>query len=200
MASSKSSTDDLIGVISESWVHIATGSNSGSSTQSLIGGMGGGCGTPAAGTITPQLTPEDCIRLLREAQRESNNSSARVSPRGSPKSPPNSPVSMGTPLIMEWQSYYVNHENKDAELYSDWSSRPDQVPPKNWSFRPSSKRDALSLRYARVGNTSVFSRRGLCALFLTNLLSLLLGTGVGIWLSKHGFFTAGAAVGAIKMR
>lgn len=69
-----------------------------------------------------QLGAED-LRLLREAQRESNQSSARVSlagsrrdsPRSSPKSPPNSPV-QGTPLIMEWQSYYMNSESKDVSV------------------------------------------------------------------------------------
>jgi len=170
MSSSKSSNDDLLG---ESWVHVGGGSS--------LGGSQGG--TP--GSVTPYITDE-YLRLLREAQRESNNSSTRVSPRSSPKSPPNSPV-QGTPLIMEWQSYYMNSENKDdGDFFTDWSSRPDQLPPKNWSFRPA-KRD-LSLRYARVGDESVFSRKGMCTLFLTNLLSLLLGTGMGIWLSKYGFF------------
>ncbi|KAF2884390.1 hypothetical protein ILUMI_21769 [Ignelater luminosus] len=179
MSSSKSSVDDLLG---ESWVDI--------SASSTCGSQGGG--TP--GSVTPQLPAEEYLRLLREAQRESNQSSARVSlagsrrdsPRSSPKSPPNSPV-QGTPLIMEWQSYYMNTESKDDDLFSGWSSRPDQLPPKNWSFRHP-KRDVLSIRYARVGDSSVFSRKGLCTLFLTNLISLLLGAGVGLWLSKYGFF------------
>ncbi|XP_019880275.2 BCL2/adenovirus E1B 19 kDa protein-interacting protein 3 [Aethina tumida] len=182
MSSSKSSVDDLLG---ESWVDVTVGSTGG--------------GTP--GSITQQLNVEDYLRLLKEAQ-ESNQSSARVSlagsrrdsPRSSPKSPPNSPV-QGTPLNLEWQSYYMNSEAKeDSDFFNDWSSRPDQLPPKNWSFR-APKRDLLSIRYARVGNDSVFSRKGLCTLFLTNLISLILGTGVGLWLSKHGFF-----VPAIKVR
>ncbi|GLV43255.1 BNIP3 [Carabus blaptoides fortunei] len=191
MASSKSSVDDLLG---ESWVDIT--SVSGSSQGSGVAG-----GTP--GSVTPHLTADEYLRLLREAQRESNQSSARVSlagsrrdsPRSSPKSPPNSPV-QGTPLVVEWQSYYMNTESKDdADLYSDrhfnwiqdWSSRPDQIPPKNWSFKHP-KKDILSIRYAKVGDTSVFSKKGLCTLFLTNLVSLILGTGVGLWLSRCGFF------------
>lgn len=78
-----------------------------------------GGGTPAS--ITQPLTVEDYLRLLREAQ-ESNQSSCRGSlagshrdsPRSSPKSPPNSPVVQGTALNLEWQSYYVNSENKDV--------------------------------------------------------------------------------------
>ncbi|GJQ67795.1 hypothetical protein Trydic_g21092 [Trypoxylus dichotomus] len=163
MSSSKSSADDLLGVdltllnTPESWVHIGT--------PSLTGSQSGG--TP--GSVTPQIPAEECLRLLREAQRESNSSSARVSPRSSPKSPPNSPV-QDTPLIMEWHSYYLNTETKDdGEFYTDWSSRPDQQPPKNWGFRRP-KRDLLSLRNAKVGNESAFSR-----------------AGVGFWLSKYVF-------------
>ncbi|VEN50454.1 unnamed protein product [Callosobruchus maculatus] len=188
MSSSKSSVDDLLG---ESWVDVSFGST-----------CSQGGGTP--GSITQQLTVEDYLRLLREAQ-ESNQSSARVSlagsrrdsPRSSPKSPPNSPV-QGNPLNLEWQSYYINSESRDtsfdSDFFNDWSSRPDQVPPKNWSFR-APKRDMLSIRYARVGNESVFSRKGLCTLFLTNLISLLLGAGVGVWLTKHGLFMP-----AVKVR
>ncbi|XP_072402980.1 BCL2/adenovirus E1B 19 kDa protein-interacting protein 3-like isoform X1 [Diabrotica undecimpunctata] len=193
MSSTKSSVDDLLGdkFSSESWVDVGAGSTCGSTNG----------GTP--GSITHTLSVEDYLRLLKEAQ-ESNQSSARVSlagsrrdsPRSSPKSPPNSPV-QGTALNLDWQNYYINTEAKeesDSEFFNNWSSRPDQLPPKNWSFRPP-KRDLLSIRYARVGNSSVFSRKGLCTLFLTNLISLLLGTGVGLWLSKHGFF-----VPAIKVR
>lgn len=79
-------------------------------TTSLSGSQGG---TP--GSVTPHVNGEEYIRLLREAQRESNNSSTRVSPRSSPKSPPNSPV-QGTPMIMEWQSYYMNSEQKDVSV------------------------------------------------------------------------------------
>lgn len=173
-----SSLDEPLG---ESWVHIQP--NSGSGSQ----------GERTPGSVTPQLSVDEYLRLLREAQRESNESSARVSPRSSPKSPPNSPV-QGTPF-MEWQSYYVNTEPRhEVDVFNDWSSRPDNLPPKAWGFR-NPKRDVLSIRCARVGQDKVFSRRGLCTLFLTNLLSLLLGTGVGLWLSKYGFF-----VPAIKFR
>lgn len=94
----------------ESWVDVSVGGSTSSQ----------GGGTP--GSITQQLTVEDYLRLLREAQRESNQSSARVSlagsrrdsPRSSPKSPPNSPVQGNTPLNLEWQSYYINSEGKDV--------------------------------------------------------------------------------------
>lgn len=161
-----------------------------------------GGGTPAS--ITQPLTVEDYLRLLREAQ-ESNQSSCRGSlagshrdsPRSSPKSPPNSPVVQGTALNLEWQSYYVNSENKDDFLPLDWSSRPDSIPPKPWSFRAPHKFDMFSLRYARIGNTPLFSKRGICIMFLTNLFSLLVGTGVGVLLHRYSVYFA---VPAIKVR
>lgn len=99
---------DVCFIFIESWVDV--------SASSTCGSQGGG--TP--GSITHQLSVEDYLRLLKEAQ-ESNQSSARVSlagsrrdsPRSSPKSPPNSPV-QGTPLNLEWQSYYMNTEAKDV--------------------------------------------------------------------------------------
>lgn len=78
--------------------------------------------TSVSSLIMQQLGAEE-MKLLREAQRESNQSSARVSLAGShrdslrssPKSPPNSPV-QGAPLVMEWQSYYMNAEPKEVCL------------------------------------------------------------------------------------
>lgn len=187
MSSSKISpgNDDLL---YESWVEVGV----------PVCPQGGG--TPAS--ITQQLNVEDYLRLLREAQ-ESNQSSCRDSlagsrrdsPRSSPKSPPNSPVVQGAPLNLEWQSYYVNSESKEDFLTLDWSSRPDNMQ-KPWSFRAPHKYDMFSLRYARIGNTPLFSKRGLCIMFLTNLFSLLLGTGVGLFLNRHAPYYS---VPAIKL-
>ena len=38
---------------------------------------------------------------------------------------------------------------------------------------------ALSIRNAKVGNTGIFSRGVLCTFIVTNILSLLLGAGLG---------------------
>ncbi|XP_060537098.1 BCL2/adenovirus E1B 19 kDa protein-interacting protein 3 isoform X4 [Cylas formicarius] len=187
MSSSKLSTgtDDLLG---ESWVEVGTGSSSRDG------------GTPVS--ITQHLIVEDYLRLLREAQESTQSSardslagSRRTSPRSSPKSPPNSPVVQGSSLNLEWQTYYMNSEmtsesretSEDFDLMTDWSSRPDQLPPKSWSFRSGRTRDMLSIRHARVGKNSIFSKKGLCTLFLTNIISVILGTGIGLWLSRHGF-------------
>lgn len=158
--------------------------------------------SPDRTTPLPFASGEEYLRLLREAQRESNQSSARVSlassHRASPKSPPNSP---NTELCLEedLKGVYINYSNKvrnnDGELVCDdrstdwiwdWSSRPDQIPPKDWKFvHP--RRKMLSIRTARVGKVGLFSREMMYTILLTNMLSLILGTGVGVWLSRRSY-------------
>lgn len=180
MTSSPKSVEDILG---ESWVEV---------TGQL---------TPERTTPLPFATGEEYLRLLREAQRESNQSSARVSlassrrdsPRSSPKSPPNSP---NTELATDddLKGVYINYSSKEGDFVRvdrntdwiwDWSSRPDQMPPKDWKFKHP-KRKTYSIRTAKVGKVSLFSKEVIYTLFLTNMLSLILGTGIGVWLSRRG--------------
>lgn len=196
---------------------------------------------------------EEYLRLLKEAQKEpslgnpSNQSSARVSsassrrdtPKGSPKSPPNSPnpetAGEGCSDLDQLGSVYINYyskaddsyvrleRNTDTDWIWDWSSRPDQQPPKEWRFsHPGSSsgssvsghsattvsaanfsssmlvpagaatpallkppRRGASFRRVMVGRSPLFSRDVLYTLLITNVLSLLLGTGLGVWLSRR---------------
>lgn len=151
--------------------------------------------------------PEDYLRLLREAQRESNQSSALVSlastrknsPHSSPKSPPNSPNTEPAVDGEELKGFYINYCHKDdhgmesSDWVWDWSSRPEQQAPKEWKFvHPESRMPIVkkpygySIRFAKVGGTSVFSRQVLYTMVITNLISLLLGSGIGYWLSRRG--------------
>lgn len=148
-------------------------------------------------TPLPFTSTDEYLRLLREAQRESNQSSARVSlassrrdsPGDSPKSPPNSP---NTELNTEddLKGVYINYcyrEEPDANSTDwiwDWSSRPELTPPKDWKFKHP-KRKSYSIRHAKVGKNSLFSKEVLYTLFITNFISLLLGAGVGLWLTRR---------------
>lgn len=171
--------------LSESWVELNAQSS---------------CITPERTTPLPFASSEEYLRLLKEAQRESGRSSAQLSkassridtPRDSPKSPPNSPNTELSTDEDHFTGVYINVSNKDDLIHFkttdwiwDWSSRPDQVPPKDWRFRhPKSK--SLSMRYAKVGKNSLFSKEVMYTLFVTNIISILLGTGVGMWLSRRG--------------
>lgn len=174
----KSLIDDSLG---ESWVDLTA--------------------SPERVTPLPFAPAEEYLRLLREAQRESSNqSSARhslaSSRRDSPKSPPNSP---NTELEDDLRGVYINYNSKEGDFLNvekntdwiwDWSSRPDQLPPKDWKFKHPKRAINYSIRHAKVGKNSLFSKEVLYTLFLTNVISLILGTGVGMWLSRKGIIVS----------
>ncbi|XP_055378813.1 BCL2/adenovirus E1B 19 kDa protein-interacting protein 3 [Condylostylus longicornis] len=166
-----------------------------------------GQNTPDKITPLPFSSGDEYLRLLREAQKESNQSSRVVSlassrrdtPRSSPKSPPNSPNTELCP-DNELKNVYINYclkkdkdAGKDSENFSldwiwRWSSRPDQKRIKDWNFEHPKRKipPGYSIRSAKIGNSSIFSRNVMYSLVLTNVLSLLLGAGLGLWLSKRG--------------
>ncbi|RLU18301.1 hypothetical protein DMN91_008657 [Ooceraea biroi] len=165
--------------------------------------------SPAARTLAFN-SEREYLRLLREAQKDSTHSSARHSlassrrdtPRDSPKSPPNSP---NTELSSEdeFKGVYINYNcNKEGELLDKnmdwiyaWSSRPDQAPPKYGFKHPlSSKRKTYSIRTAKVGKNGLFSKEVIYTLFFTNLLSLLIGTGLGVLLTRRGLIMSRVAI------
>lgn len=158
---------------------------------------------------------EEYLRLLREAQRDSTHSSARHSlassrrdtPRDSPKSPPNSPNTERS-TDDDLKGVYINYScAKDASellvkesnwMYDEWCSRPEQVPPnKDWKFKHPlgmTKRKTYSIRTAKVGKNGLFSKEVLYTLFLSNLLSLIIGTGFGVWLTRRGLMMTRVAI------
>ncbi|RXG51244.1 NIP3-like protein [Armadillidium vulgare] len=179
----------------ESWVDLSKQSSQTSGTSSPFTqvAMSYGSSTPERVTPPPFGNGEEYLRLLREAQKESNQ----------PKSPPNSP---NTEAVLDneepslLKGVYINYYNREGDFVRveknvetdwiwDWSSRPDQTPPKQWKFVHPHKgtvpsRRGASIRRLMVGNSSLFSRDVLYTLFITNVLSLILGTGIGMWLSR----------------
>lgn len=161
------------------------------------------CPTPGDRiTPLPFGSGEDYMRLLRDAQRDSTHSSARHSlassrrdtPRDSPKSPPNSP---NTELATEdeLKDVYINYtfQYKDADLDKDWiyewNTKPEPAGPKDWKLKQAlgiSRRKTYSVRNYKVGKNGLFSKEVLYTLLLTNILSLLIGTGIGFWLTRRG--------------
>lgn len=176
--------EDLLG---ESWIELSTAATM------------AGVKSPERITPLPFSNGEEYLRLLREAQRESTPSSrvSSASSTHSPKSPPNSP---NTEMCGEdeLKNVYINYWNKtagetqkDTDWLEEWNSRPDQRPPKDWKFehpqnQQKKKTTRYSIRLTRVGKNSLFSREILYSLILSNVLSLLLGAGLGLWLSKRG--------------
>ncbi|XP_055587031.1 BCL2/adenovirus E1B 19 kDa protein-interacting protein 3 [Uranotaenia lowii] len=192
MSTTSKTSEDLLG---ESWIELSSNTNT--------------CPkSPDRTTPLPFTSVEEYIRLLREAQRESKESSRvasltssrRDSPRGSPKSPPNSPNNELATAEEELKGVYINYLNRDggtkaqkedADWVWEWNSRPVALPPKDWKFEQPKQgmrriQQGYSMRLARFGKNSLFSREVLYSLVLTNVLSLLLGAGIGAWLHKRG--------------
>ncbi|XP_045508927.1 BCL2/adenovirus E1B 19 kDa protein-interacting protein 3 isoform X2 [Colias croceus] len=182
----KSITVDELGnrLVTESWVELNSGGLSGAENE--------------------------YIRLLREAQRESRDSSVRhsraSSMKGSPKSPPNSP-NLEPSTEDELKGVYINCWRDDSNDWVwEWSSRPDQLPPKDWRFKhpvnargPPSATSSIEVLEQQIQPGSqqqghclsvrracLFSRGAIAAVLITNVVSLLLGAGIGVWLSKRG--------------
>lgn len=143
----------------------------------------------------------DYMRMLREAQGESSartscRTSCRVSPfmssHHSPKSPPNSPYSEreSHDTSAELGDVYIN-TIKDGEVSDfiwDWSSRPNILPPKQWKLQSSNNSNATkspgSTKSVEAKHKAGFSTKIVFTFLLTNVLSLLIGAGIGMWIKR----------------
>ncbi|XP_076372390.1 BCL2/adenovirus E1B 19 kDa protein-interacting protein 3-like [Tachypleus tridentatus] len=130
-------------------------------------------------------------KMLWEAQRESNQSSAIASRKSSHGSSPKSPCSpVSEPPHTPNELFFINKEDLFGKKQVvtdwiwDWSSRPDQLPPKEWKFKHP-QRAGLSLRHSKVVKHGLFSTEVLSILVLTNLLSLILGAGIGLFFGRR---------------
>jgi len=140
--------------------------------------------------------------------------SMKNTPGGSPKSPPNTPnPELASSLEEELKAVYINHLNKPdvnvaadenglsaSDIIWDWSSQPN-IPCKEWTITslrsrkssssqsqisgyPSSKESSTNIN---VKKKSFFSKKEvLLTVLITNLVSFLVGAGLGIWLSRRG--------------
>jgi len=156
---------------------------------------------PGATSSPPRTTPvpfgseSDYMRMLREAQSETSaRTSARVSPitsafvsqastraPPSPKSPPNSPNVELSDCDEITSHIFVNRaptpvgEEISAFLWN-WSSRTSPIPPKNWR---------LSLPRTKKVSEEKWSTKAIASLLLSNIVSLILGAGLGVWMYRR---------------
>jgi len=156
----------------------------------------GGSNSPARTTPVPFGSDSDYMRMLREAQNETSaRTSARVSPYTStfvsqastrappsPKSPPNSPNVELSDYYDDITSHiFVNRpptplgEDIPSFLWSTNSST-SPVPPKNWR---------LSLQRTSKEREDKWNTRAVASLLLSNLVSLVLGAGLGVWVYRR---------------
>lgn len=143
---------------------------------------------------------QDYMRMLKEAQKETScRSSARVSPLTSalvsqrsspclsPKSPPNSPRTEIADFSAEFRDVFINKVREIdtmADFMWDWSSTP--VLPKDWKC--GTQTPGVSGYRGSSESSKPESKNSLSTLYtflMSNLVSLLLGAGLGAWLYKR---------------
>ncbi|GIX71952.1 hypothetical protein CDAR_439441 [Caerostris darwini] len=141
--------------------------------------------------ISSLLSSGKLEKLLLEAQRESCQSSlvgsAVSSHRESPKSP-RSPVVEDASLddlLPSQQCDAGQRRHGSTDWIWEWSSKPEQRPPKEWKLQHP-PRSSLSLRNSRAAKSGLFSTEMLTIIFVSNLLSVLIGFGIGCCVYKRG--------------
>ncbi|XP_053524537.1 BCL2/adenovirus E1B 19 kDa protein-interacting protein 3 isoform X1 [Artibeus jamaicensis] len=170
-----------------SWVELHFSSN------------GSGGSVPASAS----LYNGDMEKILLDAQHESGRSSSKSSHCDSP---PRSQTPQDTNRVSETDSHSTGEKNssqseedyierrrevesilkKNSDWIWDWSSRPENIPPKEFLFRHPKRTATLSMR-----NTSVMKKGGVFSaeflkVFLPSLLlSHLLAIGLGIYIGRR---------------
>lgn len=177
-----SSDDSLQG----SWVELHYGGT----------GSQGGSHRGSQEQIPTSIQEGDVEKMLLEAQRESGRSSSKES------SQCNSPLRSQTPLLVwrgsegnssqsdeDFQERRREVENlmkKNADWIWDWSSRPENSPPKEFLLKYPKRSTSLSIR-----NTSVMKKGGVLSadflkIFLPSLIiSHILAVGLGIFIGRR---------------
>ena len=154
----------------------------------------------SSGTVSPVVLGElgHGMRLLREAQAAgSSRPSPYISSTQSPKSPPNSPYTERVDgeeaeADLGLGDVYLNTETEVAisDFIWDWSSRPNIEPPKQWRRRSKSSRSSTS-ESRKTSQDSSGEGPGpmsLVSLIVSNIISLIIGTSIGVWLYKKNIW------------
>ncbi|XP_010131158.1 PREDICTED: BCL2/adenovirus E1B 19 kDa protein-interacting protein 3, partial [Buceros rhinoceros silvestris] len=154
----------------------------------------------------------DMEKILLDAQHESGRSSSRESSHCD--SPPRSQTPQDSHRALELESHSSGEKNsfqseedflerrkeverllrRNADWIWDWSSRPENIPPKEFLFKHPRRTATLSMR-----NTSVMKKGGIFSaeflkVFLPSLLlSHLLAIGLGVYIGRRLTTTASSS-------
>ena len=132
------------------------------------------------------LGQDDFVKMLKEAQIEaSQEGSSKISPLMTP-----SPVFIDDDET-DLTKVYINTVSEgdiDTENINDifWMSRPNISPPKQWKLqRKYSSSYSLSCGPNFTNSDAKDEDHGYLSLIITNLISLIVGTGIGVLLYKR---------------
>eukprot|EP00088_Acartia_fossae_P069050 TRINITY_DN8911_c0_g1_i3.p1 TRINITY_DN8911_c0_g1~~TRINITY_DN8911_c0_g1_i3.p1 ORF type:complete len:211 (+),score=63.65 TRINITY_DN8911_c0_g1_i3:292-924(+) len=195
--------------ITSSWVDLSAELNCGlynQETAAATSGSSGGHHSSSSTHPSSRTTPvpfgsdQDYMRMLREAQKETScRSSARVSPLCSalvsqrsspcmsPKSPPNSPRTEIADYTAQFRDVFINHmKESDTTLTDfmwDWSSTP--CPPKDWKSDWKCSNGSSTNSSSKSAKLSKSRLSRFYTFLLSNLVSLVLGAGLGAWMYRR---------------
>ncbi|TRY77319.1 hypothetical protein TCAL_11643 [Tigriopus californicus] len=139
------------------------------------------------------------------------SSTTRNTPSASPKSPPNSPNPELATFAEDLKGVYVNRLSEPvspvgavgqpvtpSEMLWDWTSRP-TAQPRDWKLAPNirSRKSSSSFTSSGAhsssaatrdanGKKTTYSKGVIYTLIITNIISMIIGAGIGMWISKRG--------------
>ena len=119
---------------------------------------------------------EEYLSILREAQRESCEPESRLA------SPP--------PLSLDTEDLACQRKVSLEDYLWDWSSRINVSPPPEWRLQQrycssSSLCESRKQSQDSPAGKDAGEHQGYFSLLLSNIISLIIGTGLGVWLYKR---------------
>ncbi|XP_075895010.1 BCL2 interacting protein 3 like a [Nelusetta ayraudi] len=137
----------------------------------------------------------DMEKILLDAQHESSPSGSSCDSPHRPPSPDQDEGQITFDVEMPSQSEDDGPEqdreddillNKEADWVADWSSRPENIPPKEFHFKHPRRSVSLSMRKSGVmKNGGIFSADFLKVFIPSLLISHIFALGIGVYIGKR---------------
>ncbi|KAK2823762.1 hypothetical protein Q7C36_020362 [Tachysurus vachellii] len=184
-----------------SWVELEMNSNSSASSQAAV------TGTPVLAQVVEEddgmvgglehvpssssIHNGDMEKILLDAQHESSRSNSSCDSPPRPHSPQEEgQISFEVDRGENQESLEKLRDDeilmKDSDWVADWSSRPENVPPKEFHFRHPRRTVMLSMRKTgAMKKGGIFSAEFLRVFLPSLLLSHLLVLGLGVYIGKR---------------